>query len=177
MGETHWANASDPRIPVALEPAVVGLAKLNDFAPRSFHHSSGLAKPDSNTGKWRAVNPEFSFPDNGPEYYIVARYDFAVIYNLSPLWNAGINDKGQVIALVEQSDINLGDVNTFCSAFGLPAYGSNGNTGAIQVLQDEAALDAEWAGAVARMQLLTSCLHRASPTPLGTSWTTTSLLS
>ena len=34
-GVQHWANAGDPQIPTALAPVVAGIAKLNDFNPRS----------------------------------------------------------------------------------------------------------------------------------------------
>ena len=34
-GAAHIANMSDPRIPAALAPAVVGVVSLNDFMPRA----------------------------------------------------------------------------------------------------------------------------------------------
>ena len=83
---------------------------------------------------------------------------FHVIYNTTPLYNAGIKGQGQTVVVLEVTDINPADVATFRSAFGLSSYsgtfaqvhpgpgctdpGTNGAEG-------EAALDAEWAGAVA----------------------------
>jgi hypothetical protein len=33
-GTTHIANMSDPQVPAALAPAVVGIVSLHDFMPR-----------------------------------------------------------------------------------------------------------------------------------------------
>ena len=36
-GERHIANMSDPQIPAALAPAIVGIVSLHDFKPRAQH--------------------------------------------------------------------------------------------------------------------------------------------
>ena len=36
-GEKHIANMSDPRIPAALAPAMVGIVSLHDFSPQPMH--------------------------------------------------------------------------------------------------------------------------------------------
>src|SRR5207237_10932908 len=51
----------------------------------------------------------------------VAPADFAKIYNVNPLYTAGINGSGQTVAIVGRTDIALGDVQYFRSFFGLPA--------------------------------------------------------
>ncbi len=84
----------------------------------------------------------------------------ARIYNVAPLYSGKtpITGKGQNVAVLEVTDIKSADVATFRKAFGLASYagtftqihpgpgcadpGTNGAEG-------EAALDAEWAGAVA----------------------------
>jgi len=151
-GEQHIANASDPKIPAALAPVVVGVASLNDFFPKSL-----MKKPV----------PNFTFPCTGcpdgfnnTEQFDVAPGDFATIYNVTPLYKAAkpITGKGQTVVVLEISDIQAADVATFRKAFGLSSFsgtfkqihpgpgctdpGKNGEEG-------EAALDAEWAGAVA----------------------------
>ena len=46
--------------------------------------------------------------------------DLATIYNLNPLFKAGISGQGQTIVLIEDSDIySISDWNTFRSTFGL----------------------------------------------------------
>ena len=48
-------------------------------------------------------------------------HDFATIYNVLPLWNAGIDGTGQTIAIVGETNIHLSDIENFRSLFGLPA--------------------------------------------------------
>jgi subtilase family serine protease len=148
-GEQHIANASDPKIPAALAPVVVGVSSLNDFRPKP------LIKPRSAfTFKCTGCPDGF---DNA-ELYVIAPPDFATIYNVSPLYKAGITGKGQTVVPLEDTDINPADVATFRKAFGLSSFSGTfkqihpglgcadpGKNGA----EGEAALDAEWGGAVA----------------------------
>ena len=82
--------------------------------------------------------------------------DFATIYNVQPLYQAGTDGSGQTIAIVGASNINIQDVRDFRSVFGLPAKDPqvvlNGpDPGMLDPLAEgEADLDVEWAGAVAR---------------------------
>lgn len=151
-GQQHIANASDPQIPAALSSVIAGVNSLNDFMPKP-----ALRKPQ----------PGFSFkctgcPDgfNNAEQYDEAPADLATIYNVTPLYNAKapITGKGQTVAVLEVTDVLAKDIATFRSAFGLSSYsgtfkqihpgvgcGDPDRNGA----EGEAALDAEWAGAVA----------------------------
>ena len=151
-GVQHISNSSDLKIPAALAPAVRAVVSLNDFRPKP------LIKKGS---------PDFSFhckgcPDgfDNTEQYDEGPADFARIYNVAPLYSGKtpVTGKGQTIAVLEITDINPADVATFRSAFGLSSYtgtftevhpgpgcadpGTNGTEG-------EAALDAEWSGAIA----------------------------
>ena len=140
-GETHFANATDPSVPEALAGIVGGFVGLNDFRPKPAAH---------------VIGPAGSAPDytssTGSHYLSPA--DLATIYDIKPLYSAGIDGTGQSIAIVGESDISLTDIRGFRTDFGLPAidpklvlYGTDpGFTGA----QDEANLDVEWSGAVAQ---------------------------
>jgi hypothetical protein len=92
----------------------------------------------------------------GSTIYAVTPYDFATIYNLTPLWNAGIDGTGQQIAIVAESDIQTTDVDQFRAAFGLPTTHlnviDNGPPAGLQADSDqqEAEIDVEWAGAIAK---------------------------
>jgi len=157
-GQEHWAAAADPRIPAALGPAVRGIAKLNDFPARPLHRE-GARVTSNGAGKWRPVEPvaDATLSFYGNEYYLVAPYDFAAIYNVLPLWSAGTSGEGQTIALVEDSNINPDDVAAFRSGLGLPALGANqlaivcatGSDCSTNADETEGAIDAEWSGAVA----------------------------
>ena len=47
--------------------------------------------------------------------------DFATIYNVKPLYDAGIDGTGQTIAIVGRSNIDVQNVRDFRTNFGLPA--------------------------------------------------------
>jgi len=134
-GETHFANVSEPAVPSALADVVGGFLGLNDFHLKSF---AIPVTPDLNSGTSHFLAPA----------------DFATIYNLAPLYQAGIDGTGQNIAIVGDSDIQITDIRSFRSRYGLPANdpklvpyttvdpGLNGDA-------IEADLDLEWSGAVA----------------------------
>ena len=161
-GQTHIANASDPAIPAALKPVVVGMVSMNSFMPKS-----GLVKPKNS----------FSFPCNGcPDgfngvpQFDESPADLAVIYNVGPLYKQKdpITGKGQTVVVLEDTDINPADVATFRKSFGLSSYagtftqihpGPGCADPGKNAAEGEAALDAEWAGGVAAdaTVLLASC--------------------
>lgn len=138
--QVHHANASDPEIPDALSEVVAGIVSLNDFRSQPMH--TGLQQPVT----------EFSA---GNTHYMTPA-DFATIYNVTPLYQQGIDGTGQSIAIVGRSNINLADVRQFRSTFGLPANDpqiivNGANPGILGSGEEsEAALDVEWSGAVAK---------------------------
>lgn len=140
-GETHIANATDPALPAAMAEVVENISGLHDFRP----HAQAVAHSAGVKAHYTAGDGEnFLAPD-----------DFATIYDLAPLYNAGINGSGQTIAIVGQSDINMSDVQAFRSAAGLSQNKARvllvgDDPGTIKGDEAEAELDLEWAGAVAR---------------------------
>ena len=52
-GEAHFSNMSDPQIPMALEPVVLGPKALHNFIPRPLHRTGGKATLNRETGKWQ----------------------------------------------------------------------------------------------------------------------------
>jgi subtilase family serine protease len=157
-GESHLANAADPKIPSALSPVVTGIVSLNDFPVHSHIHPVGAFQKISATGQ---VKPLFNFPGcrNGT-CYAVGPPDFAVIYNTAPLINPvsgspKIDGTGQTIAIVGESNINVQDITDFRTIFGLPQNFTtnnvilNGPDPGIRSSEIESDLDVEWAGAVA----------------------------
>ena len=151
-GKQHIANAGNAQIPAALAPVVVGFVALDDFMP-----NPALSKAHRNF-----TFPCAGCPDgfDGTELYDEAPADFATIYNVSPLYKASkpITGKGQTIVVIEDSDANPADVATFRKAFGLSSYsgtltqihpGAGCVDPGLNGAEVEAAIDAEWAGAVA----------------------------
>lgn len=133
-GETHLANATDPQIPEALAGIAGGFLGLNDFHPTAASHLA----PDYNSG--------------GKNY--LAPADFATIYDLTPLQQAGFDGTGQSIAIVGESDVLSGDLSAFRTRYGLPANTPkmllySGVDPGYNGAQIEGELDLEWAGAIA----------------------------
>jgi subtilase family serine protease len=153
QGERHIGNISDPRIPAALASVVAGVVSLHDFRPHSMHqlHKAGA---------------QFTFTDVlGSTNYALVPADLAQIYNLNPLFSAGISGQGQTIVLIEDTDVfSASDWSNFRQTLGLSGYTSasfsqlhppsqpTNNCAAPGVLSPndaEAILDAEWASASA----------------------------
>jgi len=150
-GAAHIANISDPSIPAALAPAVKGVVSLHDFRP----HSNAMP-----------VSPAYTYTSGGSTVYALVPQDVATIYNLSPLFAAGISGRGQSIVLIEDTLLySLGDWTTFRKTFGLsraypyatltqvapaPASGPNNCTmPTVNGDDGEAAIDVEYASAAA----------------------------
>jgi Pro-kumamolisin, activation domain/Bacterial Ig-like domain (group 3) len=178
-GEQHWANASDPQIPTALTPAVAGISSLNNFPKRAMNVPAGSFWRDKAAGKIHVVKSQFTFPTGCVENdsssdacdYGIGPYDFATIYNVTPLWSAGINGAGETIAIVGESNINIDDVTNFRSMFGLPANNPtvilNGPDPGIQDDESEADIDVQWSGAVAPGATIDFVVSQSTETTAG----------
>ncbi len=141
-GETHYANAGDPQLPKALEGIVEGVRGFHNFAMKPFA---------------RRPRPNFTSSSDGSHY--LAPDDWTTIYDVKPLYGAGIDGTGVKIAVVGQSDVSLTDIRAFRAAAGLTVkdptvivppgsldpgiQSGSGN-------EIESDLDLEWAGAIAR---------------------------
>jgi len=121
---------------------VKGIRGLNDFRMKPRPHA-WRAQPHNTSAQGNALAPD----------------DFATIYDVTPLYKAGIDGTGQKIAIAGQIEVNLSDIEQFRSQFNLPANdpqtvlvpgaGNPGNDPSSGDLA-ESDLDLEWAGAVAR---------------------------
>ena len=159
-GKIHYANATDPQIPAALAPVVGGFVSLNNFRLKSYARLLGKAIYDRGTDK---ATPRWTWGNNSMGYeFVLAPQDYAVQYDLNPLYSAGLNGSGQTIAIVNESNIDIEEVNAFRSMFGLsvnpPQVIIDGNDPGVDGINNpdgandasvEAYLDVEWAGAVA----------------------------
>ncbi len=98
------------------------------------------------------VQPEFT---SGGSHYM-SPGDFATIYNVNPLYNTGIDGSGTSIAIVGRTHPSSTNWSTFRSTMGLPINPPqvivNGtDPGSVSTGEnDEADLDVEWSGAVAK---------------------------
>src|SRR5271157_4872690 len=140
-GKVHFANATDPEIPQALAGVVRGIVSLHDFRSVPAH----VTVPAYTTA-------------NGSTFLMPQDWD--TIYDVTPLYSQGLDGTGQSIAVVGRQDISLADVATFRTNAGLPNNPANvpqkifvngvnpGFTWCDD--EEEAALDVDWAGAIAK---------------------------
>jgi uncharacterized protein (TIGR03437 family) len=138
-GQLHFANSTDPTIPTVFSGVVLAVRGLHDFRmpPKRFR-----------------VQPLYN-SSSGKHY--ISPDDLATIYNIQPLYAAGYDGTGQKIVVAGQTQIDVTDIQSFRSRFGLPAF--DPQTILVPNLKDpgtstddlpEADLDIEWSGATAR---------------------------
>ena len=142
-GELHFANTTEPTIPAQLQGVVKAVRGLHDFRMKPRLRSANIQP--------RTMRPEYttSLGDHflGPS-------DFATIYNIQPLYSAGITGSGQKLAVVGQVDIDLSDIRQYRTLFNLPANDpqiilvpGSGDPGTNKLDLGESDLDLEISGA------------------------------
>ena len=169
-GVDHYANTSDPQIPAALAPAVVGIVSLHDFMPipASLHHKIGSdvkgGPPTYTDGITQYVSPG----------------DIATIYNFRPMFTGNLDGRGQTIYVLGNSNVyQTSDWSTFRTAFNLfasatltvkfpqpPSGPNNCNNPGVNNSDAEATLDVEYAsaGAPGANIVLAACSDSSGPT-------------
>lgn len=154
-GETHYANANEISVPAALAPLIRGISPLHDFIAKPYLKVGGEALY-SQAGKktlplWTVSNPFGSSSVNG---FALAPEDFATQYDLTPLYQAGLDGTGQTIGIINESNIDVSLVNAYRRLFGLSDNPTHvvidgDDPGTVNGIDTEAYLDVELAGAVA----------------------------
>ena len=137
-GETHFANANDPQLPKALQGVAQSVRGLDNFRMR---------------GHVRSLEPRFTSSISGNNF--LAPDDWATIYDVKPLYGAGLDGTGVTIAVVGQSDVAMTDIEAFRSAAGLPAKDptvilAGADPGIVAGDEGESDLDLEWSGGIAK---------------------------
>lgn len=146
-GEAHFANASDPLLPKALEGVAQSVRGLHNFRLKA--HT-------------RRPKPNFTSSISGNTY--LAPDDWTTIYDVKPLYGVGLDGSpiaGETYSLVivGQSDVNASDLSNFRNAAGLPAstitvvippYDRDPGLQLASGDEGESDLDLEWANAIAK---------------------------
>ena len=122
-GEQHYANATDPEIPTALTPLVVGVHGLHNF---KLHPAGHRVQFSRNGVPLRRIAPQYTYPSgctptgsNANCNFALGPADFGTIYNAATLWSGGTTGSGQKIAVLGQATVNMTDVTTFYQLFGV----------------------------------------------------------
>ncbi|MEO6803610.1 MAG: S53 family serine peptidase, partial [Granulicella sp.] len=108
----HIAATSNPAIPSALTAIVTSIAGLADTPITPDHlliapSPASLASPTPNLTNGSSHN--------------VAPSDFAVIYNINPVYQSGIDGTGQKIAVLGRSQVLPADITNLESITGIPS--------------------------------------------------------
>jgi hypothetical protein len=164
-GQTRTSNSTPISLPSALLPVVHGLATLSNFKPKSdaivskaTRDATGKVTSEvpmiqSPDGSW-GPNPNYSIGASGYQNEFVGGSDLAVLYNETPLINAGYSGQGFTIGVIGRTDVVLADVATYRTAFGLPVNTPNivftgGDPNTLPGDDVESSLDLEVSGAMA----------------------------
>ncbi|HEV2699368.1 MAG TPA: S53 family peptidase, partial [Terriglobales bacterium] len=151
-GEEHFANATPLSLPLSLVDVVLTVRGLDNFRP---HPHIRVRRMSSN-------GPSANFTSDISGRHFLNPNDFAVIYDVAPLYSAGFDGTGVKIVVIGQSTIVVGgnstaDLVAFRSAAGLPAKDptfvqvpATGTASFRAGDATEADLDLEWANAVAK---------------------------
>jgi MYXO-CTERM domain-containing protein len=163
-GKTHFAMSRAPSVPADLGSVVLGLHGAHDFRAKAPDHPR--LGPVTATGPLYSLSLPttectqlpFCTVDGGTgNIPAFAPADFAKVYDVAPLYAAGITGMGQQIAIAGETDVNDADIAAFRSQFTLPANPFTRvlvpGSGTAAVSNDgdlgESELDLEWSGAVA----------------------------
>lgn len=138
-GETHFAPAGDLTVPAALAEVVEDVTNLSTFRP----------KP-------RFRRPKADFTSSQSGHTFLTPKDVATIYDVNAAYSAGYTGKGQSIAVVGQSSVDMTDIENFQNALGqtrkdptLVFVPQSGNVVAFQGDESESDLDLEYTTGVA----------------------------
>jgi hypothetical protein len=149
--EVHYANASDPQVPAAFGALVTAISPMNSF------HAQPMVKVAGKTSynvKTHEAKGEWTYPD-GDNYitFELAPADFAVQYDIAPVYKAGTTGAGESIGILSASNVDLSLVQAYQKLFSLPAnlptIVVDGNDPGQNSANIEAYLDIEQSGAVA----------------------------
>jgi Pro-kumamolisin, activation domain/Bacterial Ig-like domain (group 3) len=158
MGQTVQRDAQSGKWARQAPVGALSTPEASSATSSSIADPSSTLRIPSTLANSRSATPQFGVSVTGAYPYLVedvGPWDFATIYNITPLWNAGIDGTGQTIAIAGTSDIDVGqsttetgangynDVNTFRTFFNLPTGNSwntpirvSGNSHALQVCTD-----------------------------------------
>jgi subtilase family serine protease len=158
---------------------IIYFTLLKECTDYGYIHNASVwsfeCKVENPTSALTPVGALFTLPNfiQNTTFYGVGPYDFATIYNVSPLWNAtpAINGTGQTIAIVGETDVDFVDLQKFRALFGItsndPTMIVDGPDPGLQPDEIESDLDLEWSSAVAPGAAIKFVVAATTDTTLG----------
>lgn len=114
-GRTYTANATAPKVPVALRSVVTGFASLNNFSAKTAVPGQ-QATLDAATHQLKPL-----FTSSTATTFGVTPGDLSVIYNIPSVTGVGLGGTNVSIGVIGDSNINVSYINNYRSLFGLSA--------------------------------------------------------
>jgi subtilase family serine protease len=167
-GKQRWANSTAISLPQAIAGMALGVQHLNTFRPepnvmkRPVHEA-----PQSGERPAGSVGSQYTLSDKSGEYNFIAPADAQTLYDVTGVYNSNFTGTDQTLAIVGQTDIvqHQSDIAHFRTLSGLNAanlptqivvpntgckVGQAGCPVAYPGDLEEADIDVEWSGAIAK---------------------------
>ena len=151
-GEQRYSLVQEPTVPAAIQPVVATVAGLSEVIHHSTAHKGELVTPKSASGG--GERPALN--GSSGNHYLVSG-DFAVAYDINPVYNSNISGAGQSIAVAGEARVAATDISSLEAIEGVaskqpnvivPPTGADPGaaattSGADNLAQDEATLDVD----------------------------------
>ena len=168
-GKQRWANSTAISLPQAIAGMTLGVRHLNTFRPephvvkRLVHEAPRSAGRNANS-----VGPHYTLTSqDGTEFNFIAPADAQTLYDVTGVYNSNFTGTDQTLAIVGQTDIvqHQSDIAHFRTLSGLnasnlptqivvPNTGCKAGQAGCPVVYpgdlEEADIDVEWSGAIAK---------------------------
>lgn len=161
-GKQRWANSTAISLPQAIAGMTLGVQHLNTFRPEPHVMKRLVHEAPQPAGRsTSSVGSHYTLSDqNGTEYNFIAPSDAQTLYDVTGLYNSNFTGTDETLAIVGQTDIvqHQSDIAHFRTLSGLNASnlptqivvkGSGTATANVGDLE-EADIDVEWSGAIAK---------------------------
>ncbi|WP_176441721.1 Ig-like domain repeat protein [Granulicella rosea] len=119
MGRTVFSTTSEPAVPTALASVILGVTGLSEEYLKPAHT---VMPTQTRQTASNSMAPDVNL--SGGTHWILPA-DFAVIYDVNPVYNAGINGSGQHVAIIGASRVLAADISGFESLAGLSSAQPN----------------------------------------------------
>ena len=116
-GRTRISATVEPSIPSRFAPLVGSISGLSQPDIRPMHQAASL--PMSARTAEGTASPHYTTSNSGRHF--ITPGDFAAIFDLKPVYNAGITGTGQKVAIIGRSRVATTDISEFEAAVGLTA--------------------------------------------------------
>jgi subtilase family serine protease len=111
--QTRIAVSREPSVPAALAAVIAGFSGLSEERLVPHSHVMEVPTPQTEGG----LRPEYT----SGSYHYLAPGDFATIFDINTVYNAGVTGSGVKVAIIGRSRVLASDITSFETKYGLSA--------------------------------------------------------